>query len=114
MYHLPRHIKRRGPDVKGTNMRFSTVIKIILGLIFLILTVFFVFENIDPVTIWIPLFKGRHIGLIYIIFVFYVLGMSSSFWIITLLGIQRKRRMKLEEIPDSEQSLFEDEAAALK
>jgi uncharacterized integral membrane protein len=91
-------------------MRFSTVIKIILVLLFLILMVFFVFENIDPVTIWIPLFKGRHIGLIYIILVSYVLGMSSSFWIITLVGIERKRRIKLEAIPEGEQSLFEDEA----
>lgn len=91
-------------------MRFSTVIKIILGLVFLILMVFFVFENLDPVTIWIPLFKGRHIGLIYIIVLFYALGMTSSFWIMTLIGIGQRRKMKLEEVPESEQSLFEDEA----
>ena len=91
-------------------MRFSTVLKIIAGIVVLIMMVFFVFENLDPVMIWIPLFKGRHIGLIYIIMLFYILGMTSSFWIMTMLGIKRKKMMKLAEIPDSEQSLFEDEA----
>ena len=91
-------------------MRFSTVIKIIAGLIVLILMVFFVFENNEPVTIWIPLIKDRHFGLIYIILTFYVLGMSSAFWIITLIGMDRKRKLRIQQIPDSEQSLFEDEA----
>ncbi len=91
-------------------MRFSTVLKIIAGLIILILMVFFVFENNEPVTIWIPLIKDRQFGLIYIIGAFYILGMTSAFWMITLIGIARKRRAKLEVLPDKEQSLFEDEA----
>jgi len=91
-------------------MRFSTVIKIIAAIIILILMVFFVFENNEPVRIWIPLIKDRQFGLIYIILAFYALGMTSSFWIITFIGIERKRRMKLEQVPDKDQSLFEDEA----
>jgi len=73
------------------------------------LMVFFVFENLDPVTIWIPLIKERHFGLIYIILVFYVIGISNAFWVITLVGAQRKKMMKSREVPESEQSLFEDE-----
>jgi len=72
--------------------------------------VFFVFENLDPVTIWIPLFKGRHIGLIYIILAFYLVGITNALWIVTFIGIERKKRAKLEEIPDKDKSLFEDEA----
>jgi len=90
-------------------MRFSTVIKIIAGLIFLMLMVFFVFENLDPVTIWLPLIKDRHFGLIYIILAFYLLGASNAFWVITYAGAKRRKKMKLQVVPDSEQSLFEDE-----
>ena len=91
-------------------MRFSTVIKLIVGLIFLLLIVFFVFENNDPVQIWIPFFKGRHINLIYIIVAFYLIGISNALWMVALIGAERRKRMKLAEIPESEQSLFEDEA----
>ena len=90
-------------------MRFSTVLKIIAGLIFLMLLVFFVFENLDPVVIWLPLIKDRHFGLIYIILACYLLGASNAFWMITAIGAQRKKRMKLQAVPDHEQSLFEDE-----
>jgi len=90
-------------------MRISTLIKIIAGLIFLMLMVFFVFENLDPVTIWIPLVKDRHFGLIYIIFAFYLLGITNAFWMVTVVGSQRKKRMKLKVVPEGEQSLFEDE-----
>ena len=90
-------------------MRFSTVIKIVAGLLLLILMVFFVFENLDPVTIWIPLVKGRHFGLIYIILAFYLLGITNSLWVLNIIGARRKRRMKLQEKSDSEQSLFEGE-----
>jgi len=90
-------------------MRFSTVVKMIAGLLFLILIIFFVFENLDPVMIWIPFIKDRHFGLIYIILVFYLLGISNAFWVITFVGAERKKRLKLKEIPEAEQSLFEDE-----
>ena len=90
-------------------MKFSTVIKIIAGLVFLMLMVFFIFENLDPVTIWIPLVKDRHFGLIYIILAFYLLGASNAFWMITYVGSERKKRMKLKVVPEGEQSLFEDE-----
>ena len=90
-------------------MRFPTVMKIVAGLIFLILLVFFVFENLDPVTIWIPMVRGRHFGLIYIILAFYLLGASNAFWMITYIGAERRKRLKLKVVPESEQSLFEDE-----
>lgn len=90
-------------------MRISTVLKIIAAIIVLILMVFFVFENLDPVTIWIPLIKDRSFGLIYILLVFYALGVTNALWVVTFIGAQRKRRMKLQEVPDKEQSLFEDE-----
>ena len=91
-------------------MRTGTIIKIITFIIILFMLVFFVFENIDPVPIWIPLFKGRHIGLIYIIVAFYILGAVNALWMVTVIGNERKKKLKLQEIPEHEQSLFEDEA----
>ncbi|MBF0489288.1 MAG: hypothetical protein HQL15_01540 [Candidatus Omnitrophica bacterium] len=91
-------------------MRAPTVIKIIFFLLFLILMVFFVFENIDPVPIWIPMFKGRHFGLIYIILASYVLGASNAFWVITLIHRERKKKQKLEEsASEKEEVLFEED-----
>ena len=90
-------------------MRISTVLKIIAGLFILMLMVFFVFENLDPVTIWIPLIKERSFGLIYILAVFYILGVSNAFWVITFIGARRKRNMKLHAVADRDQSLFEGE-----
>ena len=90
-------------------MRTSTIIKIIVGFIFLVLMVFFVFENIDPVPIWIPMFKVRQIGLIYIILGAYLIGASNAFWVLTIIANERKRRAKLEEIPEKDQALFEEE-----
>jgi uncharacterized integral membrane protein len=90
-------------------MRTSTVIKIISFILFLVLMIFFVFENLDPVTIWIPLFKGRHIGLIYIILVSYAFGLSSAMWGMTFFRAEMRRRQRQEEVPEEDQPLFEDE-----
>jgi len=90
-------------------MRISTVLKVIAGIIVLILMAFFVFENLDPVTIWIPMIKDRSFGLIYIILVFYALGVSNAIWVITIIGAHRRKRMKLEVVAGHDQSLFEDE-----
>ncbi|MBF0521954.1 MAG: hypothetical protein HQL24_02740 [Candidatus Omnitrophica bacterium] len=90
-------------------MRMLTVMKVIGIILGLVLMVFFIFENTDPVTIWIPLFKGRHIGLIYIIWAAYLLGMLNAFWIITLVGARLKKKRKMEAIPEGEEVLFQDE-----
>ncbi|MBF0384275.1 MAG: hypothetical protein HQL27_00235 [Candidatus Omnitrophica bacterium] len=90
-------------------MRAATVFKITSFSLLVILLVFFIFENVDPVRIWIPLFKGRHIGLIYIILASFFLGVISTLWTFTIIGGEIKRRKKLEELPEDEKPLFEDE-----
>ncbi|MBF0531977.1 MAG: hypothetical protein HQL23_02650 [Candidatus Omnitrophica bacterium] len=90
-------------------MRTATVIKIIFGVLFLLLMVFFIFENLDPVPIWIPMFKGRRIGMIYIILASYVFGFATAMWGMTVIGREIKRQQKAAEVPESEQALFEDE-----
>ena len=90
-------------------MKFLTVIKIFIILLLVMLMVFFVFENLEPVTVWIPLFKGRHFGLIYIILASYVWGIANTLWMVTYIGSQRKKILKSKVIPEGEQSLFEDE-----
>ena len=91
-------------------MKTTTIIKIAAGLIVLILMVFFVYENLDPIPIWIPFVKGRHFGLIYIILTFYLIGATNAAWVMVLIGRHRRRRAKLEEVPEHKQMLFEDEA----
>ena len=92
-------------------MKLTTVFKIILGLLFVVFLGMFIFENIDPVRIWIPLFKGRQCGLIYIILVSYVIGVSNMFWFMVHFGSKMKRKQKLTELKEQEQEqeLFEDE-----
>lgn len=91
-------------------MKLFTIIKSLIVLLFLVLMVFFVFENNDPVHVWIPFFKGRHIGLIYIMLAFYVIGITNALWVVAFIGAERRKRMKLQNVPVTEQSLFEDEA----
>ena len=91
-------------------MKLMTVIKIILGLLFIVFFGMFVFENIDPVRIWIPLFKGRQCGLIYIILVSYIIGVSNMFWFMVHFGAKMKSKQKLREVEDEGGELFEDEA----
>ncbi|MBF0486453.1 MAG: hypothetical protein HQL16_08070 [Candidatus Omnitrophica bacterium] len=92
-------------------MKVQTVIKIIAGLVAVIFFGFFVFENLDPVRIWLPLIKNRQCGLIYIILVSYLLGVSNMFWLMVHFGSRMKRKQKiLEEAAEDGQELFEDEA----
>ncbi len=91
-------------------MKITTVFKIILGLLAIVFMGMFVFENIDPVRIWIPLFKGRQCGLIYIIAVSYLLGVSNMFWFMVHFGSKMKRKKKaLEDQIEEGQELFQDE-----
>ncbi|MBF0123279.1 MAG: hypothetical protein HQL21_07755 [Candidatus Omnitrophica bacterium] len=91
-------------------MKPTTVLKIILGFLVLVLLVFFVFENLDPVRIWIPLFKGRQCGLIYIIGVSYLIGVSNMFWLMVHFGARMKKKQAAKEVTEDGQELFEDEA----
>ncbi|MBF0503614.1 MAG: hypothetical protein HQL14_00790 [Candidatus Omnitrophica bacterium] len=91
-------------------MKVKTVIKIIAGLLAIILLGFFIFENSDPVRIWLPLIKNRQCGLIYIIAISYLLGISNMFWLMTHFGAKLKQRRKLAESTEEGQELFEDEA----
>ena len=91
-------------------MKIQTVLKIIALLLAVIFLGMFIFENLDPVPIWIPLFKGRHCGLIYIIVVSYLIGLSNMFWFMVHMGSRMKKKKQLNEPADDEQELFEDEA----
>ncbi|MBF0511559.1 MAG: hypothetical protein HQL13_04430 [Candidatus Omnitrophica bacterium] len=91
-------------------MKVKTVIKIIAGLLAVIFLGFFIFENSDPVRIWLPLVKNRQCGLIYIIMISYLLGISNMFWIMTHFGARMKQKRKLSENVEEGQELFEDEA----
>ena len=91
-------------------MRTMTIIKVIFTFFCLMLMGFFVYENLEPIPIWIPFVKDRHIGLIYIILIVYLIGVFNAVWAVIWIGGQRKKRMKLEEIPEHEQVLFEDGA----
>ncbi|MBF0330855.1 MAG: hypothetical protein HQL17_02880 [Candidatus Omnitrophica bacterium] len=89
-------------------MKIATVIKIIVGLLFIVFIGMFIFENLDPVRIWIPLFKNRQCGLIYIIAASYLIGVSNMFWFMVHFGSKMKKKEKVAEIEDG-QELFEDE-----
>ncbi|MBF0479892.1 MAG: hypothetical protein HQL26_10460 [Candidatus Omnitrophica bacterium] len=91
-------------------MKASQVLKIILVFFLLMLLGMFIFENIDPVPIWIPFFKGRRFGLIFIIVLFYILGALSAVWVMSRIGANMKKKMKLRELSEEDEELFEDEA----
>jgi len=91
-------------------MKVKTVIKIIVAVLAFVLFGFFVFENSDPVRIWIPLIKNRECGLIYIIAIAYLLGVSNMFWLMTHFGAKMRQKKQLIESPEEGQELFEDEA----
>ncbi|MBF0571462.1 MAG: hypothetical protein HQL12_06270 [Candidatus Omnitrophica bacterium] len=91
-------------------MKVKTVIKIIAGILAFIFLGFFVFENSDPVRIWIPLIKNRQCGLIYIIAISYLLGISNMFWLMTHFGAKMKKKRQVSESTEEGQELFEDEA----
>ncbi len=90
-------------------MKISTVVKIITLLLLLTFLGMFIFENLDPVPIWIPLFKGRHCGLIFIILAAYLAGASNSVWVMTHISARIKKKQKMRELMDENAELFEDE-----
>lgn len=91
-------------------MKVSTVLKIALFLLVFTLFGMFIFENLDPVSIWIPLFKGRQFSLILIIAIAYFLGVSNAVWVMLHFGAKMRKRQKMLEA-EAEQSevLFEDD-----
>ena len=91
-------------------MKISTVLKIVALLLVLVFLVMFVFENLDPVRIWIPLFKGRQCGLIFIILTAYLIGMSNAVWIMARISAVMKKKQKASEAAQEKEELFEDEA----
>ena len=92
-------------------MNIKTVLKIILGLLAFIFLGMFVFENLDPVRIWLPLIKNRQCGLIYIILIAYLIGVSNMFWIMVHFGARMKRKQQAAaNLAEEGQELFEDEA----
>ncbi|MBF0477902.1 MAG: hypothetical protein HQL26_00300 [Candidatus Omnitrophica bacterium] len=91
-------------------MKASSVFKIIAIFFVVMLAGMFIFENIDPVPIWIPFFKGRRFGLIFIILASYILGVLTAVWVMKRIGANMKKQIKLRELAEEEEELFEDEA----
>ncbi|MBF0569188.1 MAG: hypothetical protein HQL18_00205 [Candidatus Omnitrophica bacterium] len=91
-------------------MKVATVLKIIAGLLVVVFFGFFVFENLDPVRIWLPLIKNRQCGLIYIIAISYIIGLSNMFWLMVHFGARMKRKQQEGAAVEEGQELFEDEA----
>lgn len=91
-------------------MKMPMALKIAGGLLIVTLVGMFIFENLEPVKIWIPLFKGRRYGLVFIILTAYLLGVFSAIWIMLSVGFKRRKKRKLLELAEEqEQELFEDE-----
>ncbi|HBR14164.1 MAG TPA: hypothetical protein DD723_01285 [Candidatus Omnitrophica bacterium] len=91
-------------------MKIKTVLKIIALLLILTFLGMFIFENLTPVPIWIPLFRGRQCGLIVIILISYLIGASNIFWFMVHIGAKMKKKRKLSELVEEDEELFEDEA----
>ncbi|MEI6437207.1 MAG: hypothetical protein WCO69_00480 [Candidatus Omnitrophota bacterium] len=91
-------------------MNIKLILKIIAFLLAALFMGMFVFENLDPVRIWIPFFKGRQCGLIIIIAVSYVIGASNMFWMMVHFGSRMNRKAKAVAAEEDDGELFEDEA----
>ncbi|MBF0594570.1 MAG: hypothetical protein HQL22_06350 [Candidatus Omnitrophica bacterium] len=91
-------------------MKINLILKILAFILFLLFMGMFIFENLDPVRIWIPFFKGRQFGLIYIIGITYVIGLSNMFWVMVHFGARMKRKQQAVEAEEDDGELFEDEA----
>lgn len=89
-------------------MRVFLLIKIMILLIVLIFMFLFFTENMDPVKIYFPVIRGRHIGLVFIMFGSYCMGILSTLLSVWILGIKIKKRRKLSEA-NEEEELFEEE-----
>lgn len=89
-------------------MRVLALIKIIMLLIILIFMLLFFTENMDPVKIYFPVLRGRHIGLVFIMFGSYCMGILSTLLFIGILGRKIKKRRERSE-SDEEEELFEEE-----
>lgn len=91
-------------------MKIQLILKIVAVLLAFLFLGMFIFENFEPVRIWIPFLKNRQCGLIIIIAVSYVIGASNMFWVMVHFGAQMKRRKLAVETKEDDGELFEDEA----
>ncbi|MBF0386928.1 MAG: hypothetical protein HQL20_03635 [Candidatus Omnitrophica bacterium] len=91
-------------------MKIKLILKIIAVLLFLLFMGMFIFENLEPVRIWIPFFKGRQCGLIIIIAISYLLGLSNMFWVMVHFGSKMRKKRQALEAKEDDGELFEDEA----
>lgn len=83
--------------------------KIIIILLMLIFAVMFFIENMDPVPIYFPIFKGHKVGLIFIMFGSYSMGMLTMFGIINTVGAKIRKKRRLHESKEGQEELFEEE-----
>lgn len=91
-------------------MKVTLVIKIIVLLFILTFMVMFFIENRDPVPMYFPIIKARHVGLTFIMLGAYAMGIASSALFITLIGAKIKKKRKLQELLEEEKGeLFEEE-----
>ncbi|MBF0217225.1 MAG: hypothetical protein HQL30_09570 [Candidatus Omnitrophica bacterium] len=92
-------------------MKRITGIKLFVGLLLALFAIMFFVENMDPVPIYFPIFKGRRFGLIFIMGFSYIMGMASMFFIMTKIGGKLREMRKKKEAMTSpeEEELFDEE-----
>jgi len=90
-------------------MKIKLILKILAFLLFALFMGMFIFENFEPVRIWIPFLKNRQCGLIIIIGVSYVIGASNMFWVMVHFGSLMKRKQQAVAAEEDDGELFQDE-----
>lgn len=86
-------------------MRVTTVFKILIFIIMAgSLSIFYV-QNTTPVGIQFPFGRPHHFGLIYIIGIAYVAGLSTALTVVIMVNSKMSKKRKTEETEE----LVEDE-----
>jgi uncharacterized integral membrane protein len=87
-------------------MKILMIILILLAAAFIVL--FFV-ENMDPVQIYLPILKGRSVGLIYIILGSYLAGILTACAVAGAIGARIGKRRRIEALNEGQEELFDEE-----
>ena len=85
------------------------IAKLIIIILMLIFTAIFFIENMDPVSIYCPIVKGRKVGLIFIMLFSYLMGAVTTLGIVTVVGAKVKKKRKLQELGEDQKELFDEE-----
>ena len=91
-------------------MKVTLVIKIVMLIIVIGFIIMFIIENMEPVPVYMPIIKGKKVGLIFIMFASYITGAITTFLVITRVGASIKKKRRIHELLEEERGeLFDQE-----